>query len=208
MDEVLSDLVSYTRRPESLPEEIAFTVKAISEISGKSYPTLFRTISLLKLVPKIQEAISSGKLPVSQGYLFAANLGSPDFFTIFDEIMETPVTNAKLEKMLIAYKKAKHLPSSVLVGGLPSSVLVGGLPSSVLVGGKSPSKPMPMKKKVVVLQNAKSYFEKKAGMYTKQDLQTFLDELRVLVSFMEEQIQEAPATVNVKKLGDKPRPQI
>jgi hypothetical protein len=40
--------------------------------------------------------------------------------------MEKPVTNAKLEKMLTAYKKAKHLPSSVLVGGLPSSVLVGG----------------------------------------------------------------------------------
>lgn len=48
-----------------------------------------------------------GKLPVSQGHLFAANLGSPNFITIFDEIMEKHVTNAKLEKMLIAYKKSQ-----------------------------------------------------------------------------------------------------
>jgi hypothetical protein len=44
------------------------------------------------------------KTPCFSGILFAANLGSPDFFAIFDEIMETPVTNVKLEKMLTAYK--------------------------------------------------------------------------------------------------------
>jgi hypothetical protein len=199
LDGVMSTLVSYSRRPEDLPEEIALTVRAIIEISAKSIQTVHRTISLLKLVPKIQEAIVDGKLPVSQGYLFAANLGSPDFFTIFDEIMEKPITNAKLEKMLTAYKKAKNLPSGVLAGGLPSSVLVGG---------KSTSKPMPIKKKVAVLQNAKSYFEKKTGMYARSDIQTFLDELRVLVSFMEEQVQKAPEKVNVKKPDNKPRPQI
>jgi ParB-like chromosome segregation protein Spo0J len=199
LDGVMSTLVSYSRRPEDLPEEIALTVRAIIEISAKSIQTVHRTISLLKLVPKIQEAIVDGKLPVSQGYLFAANLGSPDFFTIFDEIMEKPVTNAKLEKILTAYKKAKNLPSGAVAGGLPSSVLVGG---------KSTSKPMPIKKKVAVLQNAKSYFEKKTGMYARSDIQTFLDELRVLVSFMEEQVQKAPEKVNVKKPDNKPRPQV
>ncbi len=116
-----------------------------------------------------------------------------------DETMEKPVTNAKIEKMFTAYKKAKHLPSGAVAGGLPSSVLVGG---------KSTSKPIPIKKKVVVLQNAKSYFEKKTGMYAKPDLQTFLDELRVLVTFMEEQVQKAPEKVNIKKPDNKPRPQI
>jgi len=67
---------------------------------------------------------------------------------------------------------------------------------------------MPIKKKVAVLQNAKSYFEKKTGMYAKSDIKTFLDELRVLVSFMEEQFQKAPETVIVKKPDNKPRPQI
>jgi hypothetical protein len=159
LDEVISELISYNRRQKDVSEAFAFTVNAILQISGKSYPTLFRTISLLKLVSKIQDVIvsslsslnrASGTLPVSQGYLFAANLGSPDFFTIFDEIMETPVTNVKLEKMLTAYKKAKP---------------------------KSTSKPMPIKKKVAVLQNAKSYFEKKTGMYAKSDVQTFLDKM-------------------------------
>ncbi|MCX5806023.1 MAG: hypothetical protein NT010_08155, partial [Proteobacteria bacterium] len=110
-----------------------------------------------------------------------ANLGSPDFFTIFDEIMETPVTNVKLEKMLTAYKQAKP---------------------------KSTSKPMPIKKKVAVLKNAKSYFEKKTGMYTKSDIQTFLDELRVLVSFMEKHVETAPEIVSVKQPDKKPVPQV
>ena len=44
---------------ETVPEDggisegIAPTVGAIIEFSGKSYPTLFRTISLLKLPPEI-----------------------------------------------------------------------------------------------------------------------------------------------------------
>jgi len=135
LDGVMSELVRYDRRHDDMPEETVETVSTVSEIVGKSTRTLFRTISLLKLVPKIQDAIvpplsglnhTSGKLPVSQGYIFAANLGSPDFFKIFDEIMEMPVTNAKLEKMLTACKKAKHLPSGAVAGGLPSSVLVGG----------------------------------------------------------------------------------
>jgi len=142
------------------------TVSTVSEIVGKTVRTLYNKLSLLKLVPKIQGAIAAGTLPVSQGYLFAANLGSPDFFTMFDEIMEMPVTNVKLEKMLNAYKRRK-----------PESTY---------------QKPIPIKKKVAVLQNAKSYFEKKTGMYAKPELQTFLDELRVLVSFMEEQVQKAP----------------
>jgi hypothetical protein len=85
------------------------------------------------------------------GYLFAANLGSPDFFTIFDETMETSVTNAKLEKMLIAYKRRK-----------PESTY---------------PKPIPMKIKVASIEAAKAYFEKKTGMYTKNDLQTLAEEL-------------------------------
>jgi hypothetical protein len=48
-----------------------------------------------------------------------------------------------------------------------------------------------MKKKVVVLQNAKTYFEKKTGMYAESDLQPYLDELRLLVSFMEDKVKKA-----------------
>jgi hypothetical protein len=139
LDGVMSELVKYNRKPDTLSNTVVSTVDTIIEISAKAYASLFRTISLLKLVPKIQDVISNGKLPVSQGYLFAANLGSPDFFTIFDEIMEMPVTNVKLEKMLTAYKRRK-----------PES---------------TDPKPIPMKIKVAGLQTTKKYFEEKAGMY-------------------------------------------
>jgi len=170
---LMSEFVNYKLKPDDPSNQLTPTVGVIIEITGKSITTLFNTISLLKLVPKIQDSIIAGNLPVSQGYLFAANLASPDFFTIFDELMEKPVTNAKLEKMLTEYKKAKHLPSGAVAGG------------------KTNNKPLPMKKKVAVLQNAKTYFEKKAGMYAESDLQTYLDELRLLVSFMEDKVKKA-----------------
>jgi len=82
VDGVMSELVSYNRRPEDLPEEIAVTVTAIFEISGKSIKTLFNMISLLKLPPEIQAEIRAGNLPVSQGYLFAANLSASVFLSV------------------------------------------------------------------------------------------------------------------------------
>ena len=190
LDGVMSDLVRYTRKPETLSEEIVNTVLTISDIVGKSIMTVHRTISLLKLVPKIQDAISAGNLPVSQGYLFAANLGSPDFFTIFDEIMETPVTNAVLEKKLTAYKKAKHLPSGAVAGGKSTD-----------------RKPIPTKTKVASLQTTKTYFEEKASLYAKSDLQTLLDELRAFTSFIEQQIEAAPEVVPIKPVK-RPMPQV
>ncbi|MCX5814564.1 MAG: ParB/RepB/Spo0J family partition protein [Proteobacteria bacterium] len=57
VDGVMSEFVSYDRRPEDLPKEIADTLSAIAEICGKSTRTLLRTISLLKLSDEIQAAI-------------------------------------------------------------------------------------------------------------------------------------------------------
>jgi hypothetical protein len=45
-------------RPEDLSNEIVFTVHTIAQISGKSYPNLFRAILLLKLSPEIRMEIS------------------------------------------------------------------------------------------------------------------------------------------------------
>jgi hypothetical protein len=78
VDGVMGVLVSYNRRPEDVSEEIALTVRAIVEISGKSTQTLHRAISLLKLSDEMQAAIWQENLPVSQGYLFATNLDCPD----------------------------------------------------------------------------------------------------------------------------------
>jgi ParB family transcriptional regulator, chromosome partitioning protein len=181
LDGVMSELVKYNRRSKDLPKEVATTVVASAKITVKSITTLYSSLSLLKLVPKIQDVISIGTLPVSQGYLFAANLGSPDFFTIFDEIMETPVTNAVLEKKLTAYKRRKPELTD--------------------------QKPMPMKIKVASIEASKSYFEKKTGMYTKNDLQTLAEELKTFLASIEQQIETAPEIVPIKPVK-KPVPQV
>ena len=178
LDGVMNDLTSYNRRPEDVPEEVAFTVKAIIEVSGKSIPTLFRTLSLLKLSPEIRTAILEGTLQFSQGYLFAANLECPDLMQIFTNIMKTPVTNATLNNLLSAYKKVK--PDS----GDP--------------------KPIPMTKQVANLRATRSYIEMGTWQYTKPDLQTYLDELLVLVSLIQQKVQTAPEPVPEKPVTKKP----
>jgi hypothetical protein len=75
---VMSELLVYDRRPEDQFIEVRETVSRIVEIVGKSTRTLLRTISLLKNPDEIQSAIREENLPVSQGYLFAANLDCPD----------------------------------------------------------------------------------------------------------------------------------
>ncbi|MCX5812457.1 MAG: hypothetical protein NT178_07915 [Proteobacteria bacterium] len=166
VDGVMSDLVSYNRRPEDLPEEIVFTVKAISEISGKSYPTLFRTISLLNLSPEIQTSISSGNLTVSQGYLFAANLDCPDLKNIFDNVIKTPITNATLERMLTAYKEVKPNPVD--------------------------TKPKSVKKQVKGMVSIKTDFEKGLGTYVREDVEKYLYELQVFCVFIQQQVPMIP----------------
>jgi ParB family transcriptional regulator, chromosome partitioning protein len=174
---VMSEFVNCKLKPDDPSNQLTPTVGVIIEITGKSITTLFNVISLLKLVPKIQDAISNGTLPVSQGYLFAANLASPDFFVIFDEIMKTPVTNTKLEKMLTSYKKAKP--------------------------DNEPA-PVPMQKQVAHLQSIKTYIEMEAGTYTKPDLQVLIEELRAFLTLAEKQFETAPEAVPEKKTGKVP----
>jgi hypothetical protein len=173
----MSELVNYDRGSQYTTEGFSATVAEILKISAKSTKTVYNTTSLLKLVPKIQDVIADGTLPVSQGYIFASNLGSPDFFTIFDEIMKAPVTNAKLEKMLTAYKKGKP--------------------------EKEPA-PVPMQKQVAHLQSIKSYIEMETGTYTKPDLQVLIEELRAFLASAEKQLQTAPETVPEKKPDKRP----
>ncbi len=166
VDGVMSDLVSYNRRPEDLAEEIADTLSAIAEISGKSTRTLLRMISLLKLSPEIQAAIRAENLPVSQGYLFAANLDCPDLMKIFTDILKTPVTYITLESRLTAYKKVK-----------PDM-------------GKT--KPVPVKKYVAGIVSMKTGFEKDLGTYVREDVEKFLHELLVFCDYVQQQVPKIP----------------
>ncbi len=188
VDDVMNELMNVMRRPDSVSEEIAATIAAITEIVGKSTKTLFNMISLLKLSEEIRTAIvpplsglnrTEGTLPVSQGYLFAANLECPDLMQIFTDIIKTPVTNATLQTMLTAYKKVKPDPSD--------------------------TKPSPMTKQIAVLRSFRSYMEMNIVQYMKPDLEILVDDLRTFLALAEERVQTAPMPAPVKeKPGKKP----
>ena len=173
VDGVMNDLVSYKRRPEDLSDKIAPTFGAIVEITGKSINTLFNGLSLLKLSTEIQAEIRVGNLPVSQGYLFAANLDCPDRDEIFEAIMKTPVTYLALEKLLTAWKKVTPEP------------------------GKT--KLIPMTKQIANLRSFESSIETGFAKYTKPDLVTLLDELHVFCALVELRIPIAPEPAPEKK---------
>ena len=78
VDGVMSELLVYDRRPEDQFIEVRETVSRTVEIVGKTTRTMYNGLLLLKLSSEIQAAIRAGTLPVSQGYLFAANLDCPD----------------------------------------------------------------------------------------------------------------------------------
>ncbi|MCX5809781.1 MAG: ParB/RepB/Spo0J family partition protein [Proteobacteria bacterium] len=173
VDGVMGILVSYNRRLEDLTEQVAATVAATLEISGKSIRTLHRTISLLKNPDEIQAAIRQETLSVSQGYIFAENLDCPDRDKIFEVILKTPVTNTTLQAMLTAYKKVKPEPGAI----------------------KLPS----ITKHVAVLRSVESFIEMGAKKYTKPDLQALLDELHVFCALVEMRIPIAPEPAPEKK---------
>ncbi|MCX5812573.1 MAG: ParB/RepB/Spo0J family partition protein, partial [Proteobacteria bacterium] len=184
VDGVMNDLVSYKRRPEELSDKIAPTFGAIVEITGKSINTLFNGLSLLKLFtgksintlfnglsllklsPEIQAEIQAGTLPVSQGYLFAANLDCPDCDKIFEAIMKTPVTYLALEKLLTAWKKPQPDPGV--------------------------TKPIPVKKQVKGLVSMKTAFEQGLGTYVREDVENYLYELQVFCDFVQQQVPNIP----------------
>jgi len=166
VDSLMSDLVNYDRSPDYLSEKVSETFSETAQISGKTIRTLFNTISLLKLPTEIQAAIRSGNLPVSQGYLLAANLDCPDLLKIFTDILETPVTYKSLESRLTAYKKVK-----------PDT-------------GKT--KPVPVKKYVAGLVSMKTGFEKDLGTYVREDVEEFLEELQVFCDYVQQQVPKIP----------------
>ena len=173
VDGVMSDLVKVMRAPEYASQGFLETVSKTLEISGKTAKTLYNGLSLLKLSPAIQAAIRAGTLPVSQGYFFAANLDCPDRDKIFEAIMKTPVTNANLNNLLTAWKKAKPDPSK--------------------------TKPLPMTKQIASLRSYESRVEMGFPTYTRPDLEMLVDELRTFLALVEMRVPIAPMPAPEKK---------
>ncbi|MCX5811160.1 MAG: hypothetical protein NT178_01245 [Proteobacteria bacterium] len=103
--------------------------------------TVYNGLSLLKLSDEIQAAIRAGKLPVSQGYIFASHLDYADSKKVFDIVIAQPVTNTTLERML----------------------------TRSLEPPKQPAHPTLSRQRTSV-KNIRTAIEENAGKYTKEDL--------------------------------------
>ncbi|MCX5811882.1 MAG: hypothetical protein NT178_04975, partial [Proteobacteria bacterium] len=109
---------------------------------------------------------TTGNLPVSQGYLFAANIDCQDLKNIFDAILKTPVTNATLDRMLTTYKTVKPDPNN--------------------------TKPVSVKKQVKGLVSMKTTFDKGLATYVREDVDKFLYELLVFCDYVQQEMPNIP----------------
>jgi hypothetical protein len=105
-DGIINTMILLEREPDRVKKEVVDTVSTIVKISGKSLRSLEMTCSLLKLPEEIQNALREGKLGVSQGYTFAANLDHPNLMEIFQvAIGEAGFTNAELDPPIESERK-------------------------------------------------------------------------------------------------------
>ena len=100
LETVFSTLVTYDRDPERVENEFAATVAAIMNYVGMKTRSIENILSLLRLPTEIGDAVKTGAVPVSQGYILAANLDNPGLMSVFESILANPVTNKRLTELL------------------------------------------------------------------------------------------------------------
>jgi hypothetical protein len=110
LDAVMNNLILYDRADQRVPDEVVATVATISKIAGIKTRTLQNVLSLLRLPQKISDAVKTGAVPVSQGYILAADLENPGLMTVFESILANPVTNKRLTELL---KKAAQADTAI-----------------------------------------------------------------------------------------------
>ena len=95
---MINDLMHYGRDKARLKKEDADTVSAIEKISGKTYKTIQRMVSLLRLPKEVREPITTGKIGATQGYILAENIGSERFGEIYKKVLEGGFTKDTLKE--------------------------------------------------------------------------------------------------------------
>jgi hypothetical protein len=152
------------REPERVKIEVVGTVTTIHKITGKSITSLRITFSLLKLPKEIQNAVREGMIGVSQGYIFAANIGHPYLMDIFQQAVADGFTNDGLEKAL---KKGRPTVRSEIARKKPFSLFRRSV------------------------QSVRSGIEEQEDVFKKSDLEALLSDLRELVALLEGRLPEA-----------------
>jgi hypothetical protein len=91
--------MTYDRDPNRVESEFAASLAANSKITCKSIRSMINYFSLPTLPKRFQAALKEGRIGLSQGCLFAANLDNPKLYEIYEAILKRPVT----------YEELKHL---------------------------------------------------------------------------------------------------
>jgi hypothetical protein len=105
VDAIINLFILAERSPERVPSEFVGTLPTIVKLSGKSLTSLKRLLTFKKLPDALQEALRSGLISLTQGYLFSDYLDNPELLSIFQTLLTHPVTNEKLKEQLEAYAK-------------------------------------------------------------------------------------------------------
>jgi len=161
----LKDLISIFEHCDLYPRNVdvasSQAVSAIVEMSGKSLSTLRRLLSLLNLPPEIRDALSLGKINVSQGYIFAEELDNPGLMRVFVSLQETPLTNEALKRRLVEARRAAAGQAAAVKGDT-----VAGYRRS--------------------FKNVRMSLQQQKGQLTIQQADVILSDLKELVALVEQ----------------------
>ena len=70
-------------------------MSTLEKSSMKSMSTIERQLSLLRLPLEAQERVKTGKLNITKGYIFAANIHHPLFWDLFNRDIKRVLSNFK-----------------------------------------------------------------------------------------------------------------
>ena len=115
LDAAISSLITFSHDRLRLENDVASTVDAMVKITGKSITSLKNLESILRLPEEVQNALETGTLPLSQGYIFVENLGHPKLFEVLQMVQAEPLTNAPPRNLFKRLKATTGAGKSVAI---------------------------------------------------------------------------------------------
>jgi ParB family chromosome partitioning protein len=106
LDGAINHLILFERDRLRLEKDIVVTVTTMEKITGKSSVSMRRLESILRLPAEVQNALETGALPLSQGYIFVENLDHPKLLDVLRMVLAEPLTNASLRNLFKRLKAA------------------------------------------------------------------------------------------------------
>ena len=107
LQKVISTIITHRNDPSKLKKEDTEIISDLEKISIKSMKSVENQLSLLRLPLEAQERVKTGKLNITKGYIFAANIDHPLFWDLFNRDIKNPFTVEGLKKAFASKKLKK-----------------------------------------------------------------------------------------------------